>query len=63
MTDTIEVAKGIYIDGELYHHFLEHLSEGELSKMFESLRKPPSRYYVRVNTALMEPSLLVMRLR
>ncbi len=63
MTAHIEVVRGIYIDRELYHHFLEHMREGELVRMFESLRRPPSRYYVRVNTTLIEPPTLVARLR
>jgi len=63
MHRVIEVAPGILIDDGLYKHFTEFLSDSEVRAMFESIRTPPSRYYVRVNTLKANPRDLVHSMR
>lgn len=53
----------IRVDEPLYRSLLQFLSDSEVEDMFRSLAAPPPRYYIRVNTALIEPEELVRRLR
>jgi len=59
----IEVVPGIYVDKKLLDYFREYWSDSELSKIFWSLKRPPRRYYVRVNTRLVSREELVRKLR
>ncbi|MGC9136354.1 PUA domain-containing protein [Caldivirga sp.] len=59
----IEVAKGIELDQEVYKHLLQYMDDGELGSYFESVRKPPRRYYVRVNTLKVSTDELLGRLK
>ncbi len=61
--DLIEVVPGIYVDWKLLSYFEEYWSDSDLSKIFWSLKRPPRRYYVRVNTRLIDRDELVKRLR
>lgn len=53
---------GIEIDYGLYKHFLEYLSDNEIDALFYSVTKPPSRYYIRVNTTKISRRDLMKRL-
>ncbi len=59
----IEVVPGIYLDYKLLKYLLEYWNESELEKIFKSLKEPPRRYYVRVNTLVTSPEDVVKRLR
>ncbi|WP_243668500.1 hypothetical protein [Vulcanisaeta sp. JCM 16161] len=59
----VEIVKGHRLDYQLYKYLLQYFSEGELERFFESIRKPPSRYYVRVNTLRVSPEELMRSLR
>ncbi len=61
--DLIEVVPGIYVDKKLLSYFGEFWSDSELSRIFWSLKSPPRRYYVRVNTRLISREELVKKLR
>lgn len=60
-TGLIEVVRGIFIDRELYKYLLEYFSDKEIEKMFVSIRRPTSRYYIRVNTRKIDPYELYKR--
>ncbi|MEM1597267.1 MAG: RsmB/NOP family class I SAM-dependent RNA methyltransferase [Pyrobaculum sp.] len=53
---------GIEIDTQLYEHFLEFLTDGEIDALFKAIKTPPPRYYLRVNTAKTTPSDLIRAL-
>jgi 16S rRNA (cytosine967-C5)-methyltransferase len=53
---------GIEIDEGLYRHLLEYLSDSEIDALFRSVTTPPTRYYIRVNTAKSTPQELLKRL-
>ena len=53
---------GIEIDYDLYKHFLEFLTDGEIDALFKAITTPPPRYYVRVNTSRISANELVRRL-
>ncbi|CCC81393.1 RsmB/NOP family class I SAM-dependent RNA methyltransferase [Thermoproteus tenax] len=53
---------GIRLDYLLYKHLLEFLSERELEALFELAKRPPSRYYIRVNTSKITPEALLSAL-
>ncbi len=59
----IEIAKGHYIDSRLYKYLLEYYSDSEIRAYFEAVRRPPRRYYVRVNTLRASPEEVIERLR
>ncbi len=50
----IEIVRGIFIDKDLYKHLLEYLKDSSIENLFRSIRRPTSRYYVRVNTLLID---------
>ncbi|MEZ0319915.1 MAG: RsmB/NOP family class I SAM-dependent RNA methyltransferase [Pyrobaculum sp.] len=50
---------GIEIDSQLYKHFLEFLTDGEIDALFKAIKTPPPRYYLRVNTAKTTPGDLI----
>ncbi|NPA23560.1 MAG: RsmB/NOP family class I SAM-dependent RNA methyltransferase [Crenarchaeota archaeon] len=58
----IEIVRGIFIDRELYKHLLEHFSDSEIDRMFSSIRRPPARYYIRVNTRKIDPYDLYLKM-
>lgn len=62
MASWIEIVKGHRLDHELYEYLLQYFSESELINIFEAIRRPPSRYYVRVNTLRISPEDLADRL-
>lgn len=53
---------GVEIDRALYAHLLEYMPDSEIDAMFRAIVKPPSRYYVRVNTVKISPGELAKRL-
>ncbi|OYT26119.1 MAG: RNA methyltransferase [Thermoprotei archaeon ex4572_64] len=59
----IEIVEGLEIDLKLYKYLLEYFSDSELRLMFKYIKKPPHRYYVRVNTLKISTEELVERLR
>lgn len=59
----IEVVRGHRIDYQLYKYLLQYFSEGELESLFNAVRRPPGRYYVRANTLRINPGDLINRLR
>jgi len=59
----IEVVRGIFIDRELYRYLTEYFNDREIDSIFISIRKPTSRYYVRVNTLLVDPYELYRKLK
>ncbi len=59
----VEVVKGHRLDYQLYKYLLQYFSESELENIFDSVRKPPSRYYVRANTMRISPEELMKLLR
>ena len=59
----VEIVKGHRLDHQLYNYLLQYFSESELERIFESIRRPPSRYYVRVNTLKISPEDLMRTLR
>ncbi len=59
----VEIVKGHRLDYQLYKYFLQYFSENELEGIFESIRRPPSRYYIRVNTLRISPEELMRLLR
>lgn len=59
----IEVAEGIEIEHEVYKYLLQYMDDKEIEAYFESVRKPPKRYYIRVNTLRISADELVRRLR
>ncbi|MCG2863926.1 MAG: RsmB/NOP family class I SAM-dependent RNA methyltransferase [Vulcanisaeta sp.] len=63
MRGEVEIVRGHRIDYQLYKYLLQYFSDGDLTRMFEAIRKPPSRYYVRVNTLRVSPEDLVSKLR
>jgi len=59
----IEIVPGHYVDKELYNYLMQYMSDSELDSLFNAARKPPSRYYVRVNTMKISRDELLSRLR
>ncbi len=59
----IEIVRGIFIDRELYKHLLEYFTDRELENMFVQVRRPTSRYYIRVNTRKIDPYELYLEMR
>ena len=59
----VEIVKGHRLDYQLYNYLLQYFSESELERIFESIRRPPNRYYVRVNTLKTSPEDLMRTLR
>lgn len=59
----VEVVKGHRLDYQLYKYLLQYFSESELEGILESVRRPPSRYYIRVNTMKTSPEELLRVLR
>ncbi|WP_069808366.1 RsmB/NOP family class I SAM-dependent RNA methyltransferase [Vulcanisaeta thermophila] len=59
----VEVVKGHRLDYQLYKYLLQYFSDSELTEILNSVRTPPTRYYVRVNTLRIEPQDLIARLR
>ncbi|GGI77247.1 RNA-binding protein [Vulcanisaeta souniana JCM 11219] len=55
----IEIIKGHRLDYQLYQYLLQYFSDNELQNLFDAIRRPPNRYYVRVNTMKTSPSDLV----
>jgi 16S rRNA (cytosine967-C5)-methyltransferase len=54
--------EGIKIDKELYNEFLQYLSDKEIEEIFLAIKRPPYRYYIRVNTARIAAEELAERL-
>ncbi len=63
MSKTVEIARGIFVDYKLYRYLIEHWSESEVRWMFEAIRVPPRRYYVRVNVLKKDPDDVLRMLR
>jgi hypothetical protein len=59
----IEVVRGHRIDYQLYKYLLQYFSEGGLESLFNAVRRPSGRYYVRANTLRINPGDLINRLR
>ncbi len=59
----VEIVKGHRLDYQLYKYLLQYFSDSELQGIFESIRKPPSKYYIRVNTLKISPEELLKLLR
>ncbi len=59
----IEIVKGHRLDYQLYQYLLQYFSDGELQSLFDAVRRPPNRYYVRVNTMKISPGDLITMLR
>ncbi|MGC8597579.1 MAG: PUA domain-containing protein [Thermocladium sp.] len=55
--------EGISLDDELYRYLLNFYSDSELDSMIKSLKRPPSRYYIRTNTIKTSPENLLTALR
>lgn len=55
--------EGISLDDELYGYLLSFFSDSELDSMIKSLKRPPSRYYIRTNTIKTNPEDLLAALR
>ncbi|MEZ0247692.1 MAG: RsmB/NOP family class I SAM-dependent RNA methyltransferase [Thermoproteus sp.] len=53
---------GIKIDVELYKSLLQYLSDKEVEAILTAIRRPPSRYYIRANTAKISPEALLASL-
>ncbi|MFP3157245.1 MAG: RsmB/NOP family class I SAM-dependent RNA methyltransferase [Caldivirga sp.] len=59
----IEVAKDIELEYDVYKSLLQYMDDGEIGAYFENVRKPPRRYYIRVNTLKISTDELVKRFR
>lgn len=59
MSKIVEIISGIYLDYELYKYLLDYWSDSEIEFMFSCIKKPPKRYYVRVNTFLIDRDSLI----
>lgn len=53
---------GIRIDRELYDELSQYLSDEEIEEIMASIKRPPRRYYIRVNTAKISADELARRL-
>ncbi|MFP3314927.1 MAG: RsmB/NOP family class I SAM-dependent RNA methyltransferase [Caldivirga sp.] len=59
----IEVAKDIELGYDVYRSLLQYMDDGEIGAYFENVRKPPRRYYIRVNTLKISSDELSKRFR
>ncbi|MGC9153621.1 MAG: PUA domain-containing protein [Vulcanisaeta sp.] len=59
----VEIVRGHRLDYQLYNYLLQYFSDSELNAIFEAIRRPPSRYYIRVNTLKISPEDLAKKLR
>jgi tRNA and rRNA cytosine-C5-methylases len=59
----IEVAKDIELGYDVYRSLLQYMDDGEIGAYFENVRKPPRRYYIRVNTLKISSDELAKRFR
>jgi len=51
MSKFITITKNIFLDEQLFRRLSNVLGEKKIFRIFSAIRKPTSRYYVRVNTA------------
>ena len=61
MSKFISVAKNIFLDEQLFRRLSNVLGEKKIFKIFNAIRKPASRYYVRVNTTKIARDELIER--
>lgn len=55
----IEVVNGIELEYDLYKYLTQYIDDKELESYLSAVKKPPSRYYVRVNEVKISPDDLI----
>ena len=59
MARFIELVEGIEFDEDLYRYLVQYFSDSELDSMARAIKRPPSRYYIRVNTIKVDSASLI----